>query len=286
MTRLFTIFLLTVFLNSFGQDNFKKEIDSIYNFHPHELSQAQQQEKFPALDKLFEMVKSDTTKYLPLLRQELKSNDHFPYFYYDCSHLLMIMSKSRSDKELAAEAFSKCNIKDLDPKIYVILLKSLATDSINITKGAMKILEDSTFHFYLIEHGGFDFMQGYCLMYCLLPLDPNLYVDTLTKYFQQTKSITAQKSIITTLWFSYSCSGDKFLQSLSETNTLSKEVSDYTKRLLANTKIPKEAEEYFKATKEEDLIAIKKSALKRFSDEAIEELDFVTKTIRKKFNCR
>lgn len=286
MTRLFTIFLLTVFLNSFGQDNFKKEIDSIYNFHPHELSQAQQQEKFPALDKLFEMVKSDTTKYLPLLRQELKSNDHFPYFYYDCSHLLMIMSKSRSDKELAAEAFSKCNIKDLDPKIYVILLKSLATDSINITKGAMKILEDSTFHFYLIEHGGFDFMQGYCLMYCLLPLDPNLYVDTLTKYFQQTKSITAQKSIITTLWFSYSCSGDKFLQSLSETNTLSKEVSDYTKRLLANTKIPKEAEEYFKATKEEDLSAIKKSALKRFSDEAIEELDFVTKTIRKKFNCR
>lgn len=286
MKRLLTIFLFTISLNSFGQDNFKKEIDNIYNFHPHELSQAEQQEKFPALDKFFEMIKSDTTKYLPLLRQELKLNDHFPYFYYDCSHLLMIMSKSHSDKELSAEAFSKCNIRDLDPKIYVILLKSLATDNINITKAAVKILEDSTFHFYLIEHGAFDFMKGYCLMYCLLPLDPNLYVDTLTKYFQQTKDITAQKAIITTLWFSYSCSGDKFLQSLNESNTLKKEVYEYALQLLADNKLDKEYKKMLKRVKPEELEEMKKSALNRFSDEAIYDLDFVTKARRQKLNCR
>src|SRR5690242_11811876 len=117
------IYLLTISLCSFGQNNFQKEIDNIYNFHPHLLSQAEQQTKFPSLDTLFDKIKSDTTRYLPLLRQELKSNTHFPYFYYDCSHLLIMLSKARSDKMIAADAFSKSNIQDLDPKIYVSILR-------------------------------------------------------------------------------------------------------------------------------------------------------------------
>ena len=286
MKRLLVIIFITISLSSFGQENLKNEIDNIYNFHPHELSQTELQEKFPALDKLFEMVKSDTTKYLPLLRQELKSNDHFPYFYYDCSHLLMIMNKSRSDKELSAEGFSKCDIKDLDPNVYVVLLKSLATDNINITNAAVKILEDSTFHFYLIEHGAFDFIQDYCLVYCLLPLNPNLYVDTLIKYFQQTKDVSAQKSIITTLWFSYSCSGDKFLQSLNESNTLKKEVYEYAQQILADNKLDMEYKKMLKKVKSEELEDMKKSALNRFSDEAIYDLEFVTKARRQKFKCQ
>jgi len=277
---------LTVTLNSFGQEAFKKEIDKIYNFHPHKISKEEQQEKFPILDRFFELVKSDTTKYLPLLRQELKSTDHFPYFYFDCSHLLMIVSKSQSDKEISAEAFSKSNIKDLNPRVYVSLLKSLANDNIDITKAAVKILEDPSFHFYLIEHGGYDFMQGYCLMYCLLPLDPNLYVDTLIKVFQQTKDITAQKSIITTLWFSYSCQGDKFLHSLNESNTLKKEVSKYAKQLLADKELQKEYKKLLEDIKAEDLEEMKKKGLSRFSDEAIYDLDFVTKARRQKINCR
>src|SRR6185436_4749008 len=100
MTRVLTSILLTISINAFGQDSFKKEIDDIYNFHPHKLNQSEQEKLFPTLDTFFEKIKSDTTKYLPLLRQELKSKDHLPYFYYDCSHLLMILTKNRSDKEI------------------------------------------------------------------------------------------------------------------------------------------------------------------------------------------
>ncbi len=198
----------------------------------------------------------------------------------------MILSKSYSDKELSAEAFSKCDIRDLDPRIYVILLKSLATDNINITNAAVKILEDTTFHFYLIEHGAFDFMQDYCLMYCLLPLDPYLYVDTLTKYFQQTNDITAQKAIITTLWYSYSCSGDKFLRSLDEGNTVKKEVSEYAQQLLADKKLDKDYKKMLKKIKPDELEEMKTAALTGFSDEAIYDLDFVTKARRQKLTCR
>ena len=82
MKKLLAIYLLTVSISSFGQDSFKKEIDKIYNFHPHKISQAEQQKMIPALENFFELVQADTTKYLPLLRQELKSNDHFSMFLF------------------------------------------------------------------------------------------------------------------------------------------------------------------------------------------------------------
>jgi hypothetical protein len=232
-----------------------------------------------------------------------------------------MLSKSQSDKELSAEAFSKCSTKGLDPKSYVVLLKSLANDNINITKAALNILDDPKFQFYIIEHGAFNFKQSYCLTYCLLPLDPIMYVDSLIEYFNRTDDITAQKSIITTLWFSFSCNGDKFLKTLKESNNVKKEVSDYAQQLLLNnkldnyfqemlnsiTELKKETQnndkvltdekvskdkldnnikELMNKITEEEIENLKKSALKRFSDEAIHDLDFVTKVRRQKFNCR
>jgi hypothetical protein len=279
----FAIYLLTSG-QCLGQ-TFKQEIDKTYNFHPHKLSRAEQEKIFPSLDTFFFKVKSDTAKYLPLLRQELISNDHYPYFYYDGSHLLMMESKSNSDHKICADAFAKTNIKDLSPKEYVSLLSYLSSHDINVTKAAVKILEDSTFSFFIPQHV-FNFMQGYCLTYCLLPLSPNLYMDTLISIFKQTKDIQVQKSIITTIWFSNSCAGDEFLRSRNANNSLSIEVSDYAKRLLGNTKTSGEEKKYYKARNQEDLVEIRKSGLSRFSDEAIDDLDFVTKTWREKYPCR
>lgn len=286
MKPLLAAFLFIISLDSFGQIDFRKEIDNIYNFHPHQLSETEQQDKFPLLDKLFDMIKSDTSKYLPLLRQELNSNDHFPYFYYDCSHLLMLLSHSQSDKALCAKAFAKCNVKDLNPQIYVVLLKSLATANIDVTKAAIKILEDPDFHFYLIEHGGFDFNQGYCLTYCLLALDPTVYTKSLIEYFQSTKDTIAQKSIITALWFSYSCAGDEFLHSLNTGQAIDKGVVTHATKLLGDNKLDGDYKKLLRKINPDELEEMKKSGLQRFSDEAIDDLAFVTKARRQKLNCR
>lgn len=284
MKRLLIIILILAASPCFGQD-FKAEVDVAYDFHPHQLSKKEQALKLPALDSLFDKVSSDTTTYLPQLRKRLLSNDHLPYFYFDGAHLLMMLSKRRSDLDIAAEAFSKSNIQDLDPKVYVSLLGFLARNNVNVTIAAVKILEDSTFSFFIPQHAMY-FNQGYSLIYCLLPLDPEYYTDTLMTIFQQTQDIQVQKSIITTLWFSYSCKGDTFLQSLNETNTLSKEVAFYAKRLLANDELDKHYKKILKKVSADELEEIKQSALVRFSDEAIYDLDFVTKARRKKFVCR
>ena len=284
MKQILTIVFIAFSINVFGQVNFKKQIDNIYNFHPHELSLEARQKKFPAMDSLFLMIKSDTTKFLPLLRQELKSNDHFPYFYYDCSHLLLIESKSHSDQEIGAEAFSKSNIKDLDPEVYITLLSILAHSNINITKAAVKILEDSTFHFFIPAHA-MDFMQGYCLTYCLVPLDPNLYVDTLATIFTHAQSINAQQSIITTLWFAYSCKGDLLLKSIMTDKSVNKDVRNYAKKIMGYTNLNSDQKFYIERAGKEALDNLRTSALQRFSDEAIEELDMTTRVLRKNNKC-
>jgi hypothetical protein len=70
----FTIALSLLTSFSFGQS---LNIDKIYDFSPHKLTKAEQQRKFPSLDSLWNKVRSDTAKYLPLLRGELNALWHY-----------------------------------------------------------------------------------------------------------------------------------------------------------------------------------------------------------------
>ena len=157
----------------------------------------------------------------------------------------------------------------------------LASEGVNTTKAALKILEISNFSFFIPQHS-FNFSQSYCLLYCLFNLDPQLYTDSLIKTFQTTKEEDIQRAIITVLWFSYSCGGDNFLKSLSKKNTLNKDVSKYAKRILTYDNLDEFYEYAYKQSSAEDILNLKKEALSHFTDEAIWELDFVTKAQRRK----
>ena len=99
------IVLTFITASAFGQ-NLSSEIDDIYNFQPSKLSDKEQESKFPALDKFWNKVKSDTSHYLPQLRFELRQAGHNPFFYYDGSGLLMSLSETKSDKDLAVQAIT------------------------------------------------------------------------------------------------------------------------------------------------------------------------------------
>lgn len=277
------IILLTFLTTlSFGQ-SLSNDIESIYNFKPSKLTDKEQETKMPTLDKFWDKVKSDTTKYLPSLRVELKSNGHNPYFYYDGSGLLLSLTNSKADKELAIEAISKCDLDDISQKIYVKTLNNLANEGLDVTIAAVKILADEKYSFFIPQHA-MTFNQGYCLTYMLLPQQNFNYVDTLINMFK-TVNPTSQNSIITTLWFAYTCKGDNFLKLIMIDNTMEKEVREYAKKIMGYTKLSKEQQEYLKAISKDELDNLRKDALKRFSDEAIEELDMTTRVQRKDNNC-
>jgi hypothetical protein len=286
MKKYAALTLLICSLTAFSSaQHLKSKIDSIYTFHPHQLSKEETEKKSGILDQFWNLVKSDTTMYLKDLRTELRSEGHKSFFYYDGGALLMSLSKSGSDLRLAAAVLPKCDLKDINPQDYVSTLNHMASEKIDITNSALKILEDTSFYFFVPQHS-LTFDQGYCLMYCLLPLEPGVYMDRLITAFRQAKIKQAQISVITTIWHANSCIGDGFLESLNAKNTLAKDVAEYAGRMMGNTTIPKESKDYVKSVKQEDLVELKKAALRRYSDEAIDELSLATIIWRRKFACR
>jgi hypothetical protein len=276
--------ILTLFSTFVFGQNFSEEIDSIYNFKPSKLTYKEQELKMPDLDKFWEKVKSDTNQSLPQLRIELEKNGHNPFFYYDGSSLLLSLTNNRKDKELAIKAIAKCDLDDISQKIYVKTLNSLANEEFDVTEAAIKILYAENYSFFIPQHA-LTFNQGYCLTYMLLP-QPNInYVEKLTTIFKSLKP-SSQKSVITTLWFAYTCEGDLFLNSIIADETLNKEVVEYAKKIMGYTKITKDQKEYINTIGKNQLDKLRKDALKRFSDEAIGELDMTTRIKRQENNCR
>jgi hypothetical protein len=266
-----------------AQTSLAIDIDGIYNFSPSKLSQQLQEEKMPSLDKFWGKVKADTARYLPQLRYELANKGHNPFFYFDGADLLLSLSTAQNDKQMAADAIARCHIDDIDRKIYVTTLNRLANDGVNVTAAAIKILSDDKYSFFIAQHA-LTFDQGYCLSYMLVPQKELNYIDTLASLFK-TVSDTAQYAIATTLWFSAACKGDAFLRSVAEDNSVKKEVRDYIRKLVTNKGLMKEEEEMAKKLSKGDIKAMRVNSLRRFSDEAIEELDFTTRLLQRELKC-
>ncbi len=281
----FILFLLLAVSQTFvfGQD-FSSTVDSLYNFKPANLTYKEQEQKGILLDQFWTQVKNDTTQLLPKLRHALLTNKHNPYFYYDGSSLLLMLSKNKSDKELAVEAISKCDLNDISQKIYVQNLNRLANQGIDVTKPALKILADEKFSFFIPEHA-MKFNQGYCLTYMLVPLENQVYIDTLISIFRG-HNLVAQKSIITTLWFTSDCKSDAFIKSIATDTTVPIEVRTYATKMMSYTELSKDQKSYLKLIGKSHVNELRKNALTRFSDEAIEELDMTTRIIRKNNKCQ
>lgn len=236
------------------------------------------------MDDFWNKVKSDTAKYLNELRTELQIEGNPKFFYYEGGQLLLSISNNAQDKEIVLKAIPKSDLNDIDKRNYVSTLNYLAKANLNTTEAALKILDDKEFSFIIPEHS-LHFNQGYCLTYSLLPTKPDFYVNAVISRFKTEKDINTKKSIVTLLWFANTCSGNDFLKSILTDKTIAKEVSDYTEDLLKR-KLKKD--NYFKALETmsfDDLVKIQRASTKRMSDEAIYELDYITKLLRKT-NCR
>lgn len=283
MRILLLLTFITISYSVLGQ-SLKAQIDSVYNFKPSKLSKAEQQARFPAMDKLFNQIKNDTVQYLPQLRNELSNTGHNAYFYYDGCALLLSLSHTVADKNLIANTIVKADLEDLNREMYTRMLNKLANDGINITAAALKILKDDKFTFFIPQHV-FTFTQGYALAYLLLPQNNTSYIDSLISIFKASSPV-AQKSILMTLWFAYSCKGDAFLKAAIEDKSLSENIRTFAKEAMEHGKLSTDEAAYAKTLDNAAILNLRANALKRFSDEAVGELDLTTKILRRDTSCR
>jgi hypothetical protein len=221
---------------------------------------------------------------LPLLRSELKASAHNPYFYFDGTALLLSLTNNALDKQIGADAIVKCDLIDINRRAYVGTLNQLANDGTNVTNAALKILRDTGFSFFVPQHA-MTFDQSMCLTYMLTPENPQFYVDSLISRFKKADPV-AQKSILTTLWFAYSCKGDSLIKTIANDQSLSKDVQHFTKGMMGHQTLNKDEGDYAEKASQNELDDLRKKSLQRFSDEAIEELSFTTKVLRNNNSCR
>ena len=198
--------------------------------------------------------------------------------------LLLSLTKNDDPKTITANAISKRDFTEINQKEYVTTLNRLSNDGINVTKAAVKILNDTSFTFFLPQHAMY-FRQDDCLSYMLLPQKKELDVDTLVSLFKSVNP-NSQKSILYTLWFAYTCKGDSLINAVIDDKTLNKEVSKYAEELVKSPDLSNEIKVQVKALDKNQADEFRKRALKRFSDEALDELMISTLALRNDTNCR
>lgn len=197
----------------FSQD-FHELITKTYGgFVPHESTRAEINKKIPELDSLFNLVKSDTLKYFPLLINELERDDNPKYFYYDFGHFLFITSKDKKTNQIFINALKKADIRDLNQDLYWKLVRYLALRKYDITDLALKILEMDKFEAYIPEHA-FGIDKDYIFYYFLIPLDSKVYVERLIKRYLDEKSLENQEIILRMLWRTNNCIANDFLKTI------------------------------------------------------------------------
>jgi hypothetical protein len=283
MIRL-TIGLLLITTSTCFTQSLHDDIKQTYDFSPGKLTRDEQNKKIPLMDDFWKKVNSDTSKYLNELRTELQADGNPKFFYFEGGQLLLSISEKISDQKIVLSAVLKSDPTDIDRRTYIKTLNFLAKSNLNTTEAALRILDEKDFKFFIPEHA-FYFNQGYSLTYALFPTNPTFFETKVIERFKSESDVNAKKSIVTLLWFTNSCTGNKFLTELTTDTKTDKEVTDYAKDLLTR-KLKKD--KYYKGLEKmsfEQLTDLQKISTSRMSDEAIYELDYITKLLRKN-NCR
>lgn len=195
----------------------------------------------------------------------------------------MSLSKSKDDKIIAANAVAKCDLADVDRREYVTTLNRLASEGINVTTGAVKILNDTSFGFAIPQHA-MNFSQDLCLTYMLLPENREFYIDTLVVLFKSAPP-RSQESIIKTLWFAYSCKGDSLIVAAINDKYLNVEVRKTAQKMMSTKDLSEDQIQQIRSMNKDQPEESRKALLHRFSDEAAGELIMSTIILRKDSNC-
>ncbi len=255
------------------------EIQRVYNFQPHTLSDAQIAQESALLDQFWTKAKSQPEVYVPGLRRELGDISNPPFFLFDGSKLLMSLSNDSADRKIILSAIAHSDLRDVELRDYFLLVHSMAAQGEDTTAAAFHILAQPKFQVFIPQHS-LTLGQDYCLIYMLLPTNPGFWIQPAIERLHGENDVTAQKSLLLLLWYAQTSDSDKAIGEFSSdpgkpqaskayANELvhRKDSVDLTTRATAFT------------TREESLRQARRERLKAVSDEALYDLDSYTAKI-------
>jgi hypothetical protein len=255
------------------------EIQQLYNFEPHTLSDAQRSEKSSLLDQFWTKAKAQRDVYAPGLRQELADLSNPPFFLFDGSELLMSISNDPADNKIILAAVAHSNLQDIQSKEYFLLVHKMAAQGEDTTVAAFHVLSDPKFQVFIPQHA-LTLGQNYCLIYMLLPTNQDFWLRPAIERLQNEADVTAGKSLLLLLWYAQTPDADKAIAVFSTDATKPQASKAYANELLHRDKIVarnKLSDE--PNTTEQSLRQARQQRLKAVSDEALDDLDTYTAEI-------
>ena len=275
MLGLILLYTGTVLAGDAGmQKDFHAEILKTYGFQPHTLSQKEIEAKSNDLDQFWNKVKDRKEQYLPLLRAELQAPSNPPFFYYDCSKLLLSLSENIDDRKIALKAIPKVDLLDVQYDDYLRTIHMLARNELDTSDAALRILDYPQFKAIIPQHA-LTLGQDFSLIYMLIPTKEEYYLQKLIKRLSEEKNIGSQKSIIQMLWYTVTKQGDQAIQQFFEDSSKPNESRMWAKELLGRkSKIGLTSK--LTVSSYSSLKQNRKEVMSRISDEALIEFDQLT----------
>jgi hypothetical protein len=193
---------------------FEKELNSVYDYLPADVDQSVCKAKSKEMDRFWELVESDLDAYLPLLRDALRDKKSNSFFCFDGAGLLAKHAKDAADWQLAADATTRCRLKDVSDEGYFYCCHHLAKNGADVTAAALKMLEDPDFKLYLVQHAMW-LKQADSVLLCLAQMSEDRWVPTLVKRLPAEKDATACGTISQCLGYASTPESDAALQAFA-----------------------------------------------------------------------
>lgn len=262
------------------QAQYHELVKSVYNFSPQELNDSEIEKVSRELDEFWKSQTNQKSKILSLLRYELNTKGHKPFFYFDGASLLMSLSKSREDKQLVLNSIVKSDLNDLQQTDYLRRVHSLASEGFDTTLATFHMLDYKDFYAYLIRHS-FEVKKGMAIIFMLHPISEELFLDKIIQRLETENNDEVKMALLECIWLTITVTGNDAVNKFSLDKEQPEKIRNYAVSLL-NRKVREGGEEIKESI--EELKELRRESLRGLSDEAIYEFYELTMKILAKSN--
>jgi hypothetical protein len=171
-------------------------------------------------------------------------------------------------------------LADIDHTDYVKTINFFAKNDLNTTDAALKIIPIDTFSAYIPQHAMF-IDKSLALRFMLLPINSNLYLKKTIEKLSTVKDTITIKQVLNFLFYTCTCEADLTISKYSTDTNQDKAIKKYSKHLVEMNNVRR----HDNSSKYQSLVKKRKEILNRISDEALDELDDVSKVLKQQYNC-
>jgi hypothetical protein len=197
---IFSLMAVSIHVQAATQDvEFHDRIVQTYGFDPRSNKVEEVAAKAHAMDAFWTYATANKEKVLPLLRGELASGTHPSFFSYDGAKLLMTLSPTQADLQLAANSIAQVKVSDIEHNDYFQTVHQLALKGVDVTPAAMKVLDDQKF-WIRVGSGARSLPQAYSLAFLLFTMPEKNFLKPLIERLRTEALPESQMSILFSLW--------------------------------------------------------------------------------------